>query len=97
MDLLKEAKKNPHPDHAPELARVRRVKGQVEGIEKMINERRYCPDIIIQIRAAKAALTSLEANIMKTHLKHCVKDALRSRNVLSADEKIQEIVELISK
>lgn len=106
MELIKEVKKlklnkkaesKPHPDHAPEIARVRRVKGQVEGIEKMIGDRRYCPDIIMQIRAAKAALTSLEASILKTHLRHCVKDAMRSKDLMTADEKIQEIVQMLSK
>lgn len=100
MELHKESKKHKvinHPDHSSEGPRLRRVKGQIEGIEKMIQSRRYCPDIIMQIRAAKAALTSLEGAIMKTHLRHCVKDAMRSRDVLIADEKIQEIVNLISK
>ena len=86
-----------HPDHATEITRLKRIKGQVEGVEKMILDRRYCPDIITQIRAAKAALGALEGSILKTHLRHCVKDALKTKDMFRAEEKIQEIIELLGK
>lgn len=86
-----------HPEHMTEVTRLRRIKGQVEGIEKMILDQRYCPDIITQIRAARAALNSLEGSILKTHLRHCVKGALNSRDAFNADEKIQEIIDLLAK
>jgi DNA-binding FrmR family transcriptional regulator len=86
-----------HPDHAPEMLRLKRIKGQVEGVEKMILDRRYCPDIITQIRAAKAALGALEGSILKTHLRHCVKDVLKTKDAFNAEAKIQEIIELLGK
>lgn len=86
-----------HPDHAGELVRLKRIKGQVEGLEKMISDRRYCPDIILQIRAARAALLSLENAVMNTHIRHCVKDAFRTRDSFKTEEKIQEIIELVSR
>lgn len=63
----------------------------------MVSDRRYCTDIIIQIRATRAALLSLEHAIMNTHIRHCVKDAFESRNAFKTEEKIQEIIELVSK
>ncbi len=83
-----------HPNHKAQISRLRRVKGQVEGIEKMISERRYCPEIITQIRAARAALKSLEANVIETHLQHCVQEAMTSKDTANKQKKINEIVEL---
>lgn len=84
-----------HPDHSTHLIRINRVKGQINGIENMIVEKRYCPDIINQIKAARAALQSIEAAIFKTHLQGCVKNVLKSRDVFEAENKIQEIVKMI--
>ena len=60
-------KKSEHtnPDHSPERSRIRRIGGQIQAIERMIVERRYCPEIILQVRAASAALRSLESAILK--------------------------------
>ena len=84
----------PH-DHSSELRRLSRIKGQVEGVERMIVEHRYCPDIIIQIKAIRSALRSLEANIIEGHMKHCVKDAIKSKNPAVIQEKIDEILMLM--
>ena len=86
-----------HPNHSQEMVRLKRIKGQVTGIEKMIADRRYCPDIIVQIRAARAALQALEGSILKSHLRHCVKDAFGQNNSVQTDEKIQEIIDLLAK
>lgn len=80
------------PNHADSLPRLNRVSGQLEGIKKMIGEGRYCMDIIIQIRAARAALKSVEKNILKKHLQHCVSTAFSSNN--QRDEKIDELIAL---
>lgn len=84
-----------HPDHGSEIARLKRIKGQVEGIERMIADRRYCPDIIMQVRAATSALKALEKAILQTHLESCVKEALSSKDRELAEAKIQELLELI--
>lgn len=80
-----------HPDYSKELSRLNRVAGQVEGVKKMINDRRYCPDILIQLRAIRAAVNAVEASILESHLEACVTDAF---NASSEDEKKQKIKEL---
>lgn len=92
---LIEASLASHPEHMAELVRLKRVKGQIEGIERMILEKRYCPDIIMQARAAASALRAFEAAILQTHLRGCVKNAMQSKDPLDADRKIQEILEII--
>lgn len=82
-------------DHSSELRRLSRIKGQVEGVERMITEHRYCPDIVIQIKAIRSALRSLEANIIEGHMKHCVKDAIKSKDPTVIQEKIDEILMLM--
>ena len=84
-----------HPDHTAEIKRLSRVKGQIEGIERMILNRQYCPDIMIQVRAAAAALKSLELALLQGHLRGCVKKAMQSKNNKEVEKKIQEILEIL--
>lgn len=86
-----------HPDHSTHVKRLNRVRGQLDGIEKMIDERRYCPDIIFQIRAAEKALKAMEAEIMKTHIHGCVKTAIKSKDGKEISNKIDEIMYLVGK
>lgn len=82
-------------DHSSELKRLSRIKGQVEGIERMIHDKRYCPDIVMQIKAIRSALRSLEANIIEGHMRHCVKAAIKSKDPIIVQEKLEEIVLLM--
>ena len=84
-----------HPDHSSELIRLKRVKGQIEGLERMIFERRYCTDIIMQTKAATSALKSFEYAVLQGHLRGCVKRAMQSKNAFEAEEKIQEILDIL--
>lgn len=84
-----------HPDHSSHITRLNRVKGQIEGIERMILGRRYCPEIIAQLKAASSALKAIEAEVFKTHLRGCVKQAFNAEDAFKSEEKIQEIVKLI--
>lgn len=84
----------PH-DHSGELRRLSRIKGQVDGVERMIHENRYCPDIVHQIKAVRSALKGLEVSIIENHMKHCVKAAITSRNSDVIQEKIEEILTLL--
>ncbi len=86
-----------HPDHSTELKRLNRVGGQVDGVKKMIEDGRYCPDIMIQIKAIRSALKSVEANILERHLASCVTDAIKSGTKKQQDKKIEEIKELFKK
>ena len=85
-----------HPSHAAEKNRLRRIRGQVEGIDRMIDDGRYCIDIVTQIRAAKSALQSLEKAILETHLRSCVRTAFVSKDPFSIEQKIKEIMEVIT-
>lgn len=84
-----------HPDHSAHIKRLNRVKGQIEGIERMILDRRYCTDIIAQLKAASAAIKAVESEVFKSHLRGCVKLALKGTDAFHAEEKIQEIIKLI--
>lgn len=80
-----------HPHHDRELPKLNRVSGQVEGIKRMISEGRGCTDILTQLRAARAAIRRIEADILEAHLKTCVAEAILSGNVADAEGKIEEI------
>ena len=84
-----------HPDHGKEITRLNRVAGQVEGLKKMILERRYCPDILTQIKAVRSALKTIEGNILETHLHACVAEAMAGQNQTQITEKIDEIKEML--
>lgn len=80
-----------HPCHNDEIKRLNRASGQIDGIKKMIDEGRYCPDILTQLRAVRSSLKSIEANILEKHLGHCVADVMQNGNQDKIEEKIEEI------
>lgn len=84
-----------NPDHSAHVKRLHRIVGQVQGIERMIGERRYCPEIIAQLKAASAALRAVEAEILKSHLRSCVKSAITGGDLFKSEEKIQEIIKMM--
>jgi CsoR family transcriptional regulator, copper-sensing transcriptional repressor len=83
-----------HPDHGKELPRLNRIGGQIEGVKKMIDEKRYCPDILTQLRAVRAAIRGLEANLLEAHLRACVMDAFQSGDQTDKREKIAELKDI---
>lgn len=86
-----------HPSHNAELPRLNRISGQIDGIKKMIDEGRYCPDILTQLRAVRAAIRTVETSILESHLHHCVSDAARQGNDVDKAAKIAEIVTLFKR
>ena len=80
--------KHKHPCHKNELAKLNRISGQIEGIKKMISDGRYCPDILTQLRAARAAIRTVEAIILETHLQNCVTEAIEKGDT---QDKIDEM------
>jgi DNA-binding FrmR family transcriptional regulator len=88
---------HPHPHHQGELPRLNRIAGQVDGIRRMISEERHCTEILAQIRAARAALKTVEANILETHLQSCVRDAMSSGDKGAIDAKIEELKDLFKR
>ena len=86
-----------HPSHQEQMPHLNRVSGQVEGIKKMIEERRYCPEILNQLRAIRSAIKSIELRILDTHLSSCVTEACLSHDQNEQRKKIDEIRELIKR
>jgi DNA-binding FrmR family transcriptional regulator len=84
-----------NPDHTDNLAALRRVEGQVRGIQKMIEGRKYCIDILTQIHAVKGALGRIEEKILRKHFQHCVTNAVKGASEKERQEKLGEIIELI--
>ncbi|WP_034998778.1 metal-sensitive transcriptional regulator [Beijerinckia mobilis] len=78
-------------------SRLRRVEGQIRGIQKMVDEDRYCVDILIQLRAVKAALHKVEALILRDHVSGCVVEALASGDAMERQDKIDELIETINR
>jgi len=91
----KQSHSHSYHDHSSDLKRLNRARGQVQAIQRMIEDGRYCMDVIMQIRAARAALRSLESSILETHLRGCVTSAMKSKNSHEADIKISELIRLL--
>lgn len=70
----REMEKN--PDHENNLVALRRIEGQVRGVQRMVEDRKYCIDILNQIYAVKGALARVEERILKKHFQHCIADAI---------------------
>ncbi len=83
--------------HEEQLQFLKKIEGQIRGIERMINEKRYCPDIITQIHSIIGALYRVENEIFKKHLDGCVISALRGKSEAEKQKKINELLELIGK
>ncbi len=80
------------PKHKDLLPRLRRIEGQIRGISRMVDERRYCIDIIQQITAVRKALDQVSLKIMNGHINTCVSDAIRRRD---GEAKIEELMQTI--
>jgi len=78
------------------LKRLRRIEGQVRGLQKMIGEDRYCPDILTQVSSVQEALRAVGRELMRNHLKHCATQAIRSGGA-DAEATYDELIELIYK
>src|SRR2546429_8406459 len=75
--------------------RLRRIEGQVRGLQKMVEADRYCADIIVQIASVQEALRGVARSLMKNHLHHCAAKALRSAKKEEADAMYSELLDLI--
>ena len=78
-------------------ARLKRIEGQVRGLAKMIEADRYCIDVIDQLQAVIAAARTVEKEILKDHLSHCVEHAIQSGDKKAQREKIEELVTTLSR
>jgi DNA-binding FrmR family transcriptional regulator len=84
-------------DKAALTKRLRRIEGQVRGIEKMVEDDRYCVDVLTQISAVTKALESLAYEVLDDHVKHCVAGALASGNPEAAAKKSEELLAAVQR
>jgi DNA-binding FrmR family transcriptional regulator len=79
---------------ARNLARLRRIEGQVRGLQKMVEEDRYCADVLTQISSVHEALRAVARELMRNHLKHCATHAIRKGNA-EAEAMYDELIDLM--
>ena len=77
--------------------RLHRIEGQVRGVERMIEEDRYCIDVLTQIAAVKTALEGVAAKVLEDHVTHCVAEALASGDAAVAGEKSEELLAAVQR
>jgi DNA-binding FrmR family transcriptional regulator len=74
--------------------RLKRIEGQVRGLQKMVEEERYCADVMVQIASAQEALGGVGRILLRNHLRHCTTDAIRSGDPAEAERVVQELMGL---
>ncbi len=79
------------------LSRLSRIEGQVRGLAKMVEDDRYCIDVVNQVQAVVAALKKVEGEILKDHIAHCVEHAIRSGDKRAQREKVTELVATLAR
>jgi CsoR family transcriptional regulator, copper-sensing transcriptional repressor len=77
--------------------RLRRIEGQIRGLQRMVEEDRYCPDIMVQLSAVQEALRSVGRALMRNHLRHCAAQAIGHGTPEEAEAMYDELLELIYK
>jgi DNA-binding FrmR family transcriptional regulator len=77
------------------LTRLRRIEGQVRGLQKMVDEERYCADVLIQVSSVQEALRGVSRSLLHNHLKHCAAEAIRSEDPAQAEAMYEELLELV--
>jgi CsoR family transcriptional regulator, copper-sensing transcriptional repressor len=85
---------DPEVKHAI-ATRLRRIEGQVRGLQRMVDEERYCADVLIQLSSVQEALRGVSRALMHNHLKHCATEAIRSGDAEWADAMYQELLDLM--
>jgi DNA-binding FrmR family transcriptional regulator len=86
------------PDHkAATLKRLNRIEGQVRGLARMVEDDRYCIDVVTQISAVRAALRRVEEEVLRDHVAHCVEHAITSGNKGDQRKKIAELMDVMAR
>ncbi len=86
-----------HADKDALAVRLRRIEGQVRGVARMVDEDRYCIDILTQVSAVTTALEAVALKVLDAHVKHCVADALASRDTREAGAKTEELLAAVQR
>ncbi len=79
------------------LIRLRRIEGQIRGLQRMVGEDRYCADIVVQISSVQEALRAVSRALMRNHLRHCASQAIREGGPAKANAVYDELMNLIYK
>lgn len=79
------------------IKRLKRIEGQVKGVQKMVEEERYCVDILVQVSAIRSAINKVGSIILENHIKGCVTDSLKNDDTEVTEETIKELMDTISK
>ncbi|HKT58867.1 MAG TPA: metal-sensitive transcriptional regulator [Gemmatimonadales bacterium] len=77
--------------------RLRRIEGQIRGLQKMVEDERYCADVLTQVSSVQEALRGVSRSLLHNHLKHCATEAIRSEDAARADAMYEELVDLVFK
>lgn len=83
--------------HEQELSRLRKIEGQIRGVQKMIEEKRYCIDVLTQLSSVVGAILSVEENILGRHLKGCVQECMQKGSPEDRQRKVDEVIEVLRK
>jgi DNA-binding FrmR family transcriptional regulator len=79
------------------LGRLRRIEGQVQGIQRMVEEEKYCVDILLQLTAVEGAVEQVQRLLLGRHIESCVADAIRSGSTRDRQKKVVELLEVFSR
>lgn len=79
------------------LGRLRRIEGQVQGIQRMLEEDKYCVDILLQLAAVQGAVEQVQKLLLGEHIESCVADAIRSGNARDRQKKVEELLDVFSR
>jgi len=79
------------------LKRLSRIEGQVRGIARMVEEDRYCIDVVTQLAAVRAALRKVEEEVLRDHVGHCVEHAIASGDAADQRQKVQELMDVFAR
>ena len=83
--------------HEEQLVFLKRIEGQIRGVQKMIEDKRYCVDILTQLHSIAGAILRVEDKILRKHLEGCVMKALKGKSGIGRHKKIDEIMNLIAR
>jgi CsoR family transcriptional regulator, copper-sensing transcriptional repressor len=79
------------------LGRLRRIEGQVQGIQRMVEEDKYCVDILLQLTAVEGAVEQVQRLLLGRHIESCVADAIRSGSTRDRQKKVDELLDVFSR
>jgi len=86
-----------HMDHNEQITDLKKIEGQIRGVQKMIETKRYCVDILTQLHSVVGAIFSVEDKILDRHLQGCVSQALKGKSDTEKQKKINEILQILKR